>query len=486
MLQVAGNEQIHDTVESLMGKYGKKEVKSYLDNLQMNPTDLKMGKSKPETINAYTLKVAAKLYDTTPAQILNTKGNHHISEARMICVAILRKHSPLSLNEIADLYNLAARSYVHKLVKNMEDILETPQYNKELCKKYEIIAGQVKAYMEAFGKETTVDQTRSNKPVAASLTQAAMAQPIEHRIIQNSSRSSNIEQVLATNANIDAALASSDTLNFTGDEVDTSLGNESPEASVDFSPFNEPVIERNNNDGISKLMNNTNLVEDAKVVETPIDQTRSNNATAPASEEGFAPGEINVDALADEFAGSEQSSNNAAQGAPSSTSYNEPPAFTINPTSTSEGAGQAEGYQMPPEASEALNKFSTNTIMGMAEAMLPRITFSFVEINEREAGRIMENEDAVIRKRVANDIKQMNRENLQTLDKEVRTILPYMREPLSNLVTAERLRVSPGLALAVYGIWLVVVLFIAMNRMAGERKKLMEDLRAYRDEKKPL
>jgi hypothetical protein len=132
----------------------------------------------------------------------------------------------------------------------MKGLLSIREHYKDLILRYESIEGQVQLFIESFGEEPatskkllTIQSPVSNKQAASMADHLLTASVEEH-------------------FKLDAPL------NFTGDEVGSSNSTlEAPEVSVDQSPFNHAVIERNNQEGFTKILNSSTVVEEAAIVE---------------------------------------------------------------------------------------------------------------------------------------------------------------------------------------------------------------------------
>jgi hypothetical protein len=415
--------------------------------------------SKTDLLNEFLKGIVAREYKITVNGLVNVQHKHINAEARGMCFYALRQYTPLSYKQIAELYGISNKGAVHRQVTDMIDWLQVNVL--EVVRKYSNVKRQLDEFSRKLDEES--EEIPRAQLVGAETPQGAPAPQSQEK----------------------------EFLNFTGDEEYEANAIEAP--SLDDSPLSDPVINRNNLDGILHVLNGSSVVEDAKIVsETRHKSPDPAPAPAPADDEqDDAPGLIEAEqddeqedapSMLDEEdfdQDDDQEPDEESQQEPEPEPVGPPPRDNVGEmkfeTSDAGTAGQP-GYSMPPEMAEKIKSFTTNSALGMAELFIPNITAKFVEIDEVEALKIMEDASERAKDSTAAKIHKINKDNKESLRNEVKSVIPFIREPLEMMVGKSNLKMSPVAAVAMFALYLIGMVYLSITKMQKQREMFMTDL----------
>jgi hypothetical protein len=395
----------------------------------------------PQSQFDFILSSVAADYKVAPRDIMQVKWKRDKSGPRALCYFLLRKYTSLSYSQLGKIFGID-KGFVCRSVQNIEFFIANPKHDKDLFDRFERI-------------NTKIEEFNSQADAAFKLR-------IEPKAPQDTKELA--EQLVKA--------SEEEFSNFTGEESsDTAYAEELPpmmeNPDLVNSPLNRPVIDRNIEQGMSSLLNQSAVVEDAQVVEASGEKAAP---TSPAP--GFAPPEPAADDIEEEEVTSAANTDDVGP-------------MQFDTTAPGGPTAPNAGYALPPEMGDDLTNFSTTSIMDMAGIFIPGGCYMAVEMDEFEVISIVkEVPDQKFQAQTLQTVRQMNQQAEAQLEKACRKTLPYMEGPLRKVLKVENLTVSPVGVLVILCLWLAFTMFQTCRKIRKHNDMYMSQLKDSVDELK--
>lgn len=144
------------------------------------------------------------------------------------------------------------------------------------------------------------------------------------------------------------------------------------------------------------------------------------------------------------------------------------------PTPSSKEESEGESEESEPITPKQ-KKFSTKHIIGIIDNVLPKATSYFVALPEGEIRKA--ESEGKYQKGTAQAVANKNTQDTKKLKDTVQEWSPLLEEPLSEFMQERDLNLSPGVALGVYGILMLIMLSMTAAQIRRDNKYFLDEIR---------